>query len=72
MNATLLSSTFQELPKVLFSWFDYTLFAGMLGISVLIGIYFGFCGNKQNTKEEYLLGGKTMKAFPIAISLVAR
>lgn len=54
------------------SWYDYVLFDVMLLVSALIGIYFGFFGKKQSTSKEYLMGGKEMKAVPIAISLVAR
>lgn len=57
---------------LLFFWYDYTLFAIMLGFSAAIGIYFGCFGSKQSTTGEYLLGGKTMKVVPIVISLVAR
>lgn len=58
--------------RIEFSWYDYCLFTLMLGLSVLIGIYFGYFGKKQTTANEYLLGGKTMKVFPVAMSLVAR
>ncbi|KAK5642168.1 hypothetical protein RI129_008335 [Pyrocoelia pectoralis] len=54
-----------------FSWVDYILFSAMLGISTLIGIYFGFFGKKQKTANDYLLGGRQMCAIPIAISLLA-
>lgn len=54
-----------------FSWFDYTLFFLMLLLSVLIGIYFGCFGSKQNTTSEYLLGSRNMKVFPVAVSLIA-
>ncbi|KAF5286282.1 hypothetical protein FQR65_LT12722 [Abscondita terminalis] len=43
----------------------------MLAGSVLIGMYFGWCKKKQNTVNEYLKGGKNMKAIPIALSLIA-
>ncbi|RZC33422.1 sodium-coupled monocarboxylate transporter 2-like [Asbolus verrucosus] len=56
---------------VSFSWYDYIIFTMMLTISVLIGIYFGCFGTKQSTASEYLMGGKKMKVFPIAMSLVA-
>jgi sodium-coupled monocarboxylate transporter 8/12 len=56
---------------VTFSWYDYTLFSTMLAISVMIGIYFGCFGSKQSTASEYLMGGKKMHIFPIAMSLVA-
>lgn len=55
-----------------FSWLDYTLFVFMIGVSAAIGVYFGFFGKKQDNAEEYLFGGRTMKIFPIAMSLVAR
>jgi hypothetical protein len=55
-----------------FTSFDYILFAIMLALSALIGIYFGFFAKrKQNTTSQYLLGGKKMKFFPIAASLIA-
>lgn len=55
-----------------FTAFDYGLFGIMLMLSAAIGIYFGFFAKqKQNTTTEYLLGGKKMKFFPIAASLIA-
>ncbi|KAF5302557.1 hypothetical protein FQR65_LT00929 [Abscondita terminalis] len=42
----------------------------MLGVSCIIGIYFG-CFHKQSTTSDYLLGGRKMKVFPVAMSLVA-
>ncbi|XP_034172067.1 sodium-coupled monocarboxylate transporter 2 isoform X2 [Osmia lignaria lignaria] len=61
----------QELKRLSFGWTDYSLFTGLLGISVLIGIYFGCFGKKQDNTTEYLLGGKTMSWFPVAMSLIA-
>ncbi|KAK5642195.1 hypothetical protein RI129_008362 [Pyrocoelia pectoralis] len=54
-----------------FSWIDYTVFSGMLGLSVAIGVYFGFFGPKQNSKDVYILGGKDMNVIPVAMSLIA-
>lgn len=55
-----------------FTWLDYTLFCLMLLLSALIGVYFGFFAKrKQNNTVQYLLGGKKMKFFPIAASLIA-
>lgn len=42
-----------------------------LGMSLVIGIYFGLV-KKQDSAEHYLLGGKEMKILPVAMSLVAR
>lgn len=55
-----------------FTWIDYALFSFMFGLSGIIGIYYGCFGNKQATTKDYLHGGKTMKTFPVAISLMAR
>lgn len=51
---------------------DYLLFGGMLVISALVGVYFGFCSKtRQDNPMEYLLGSKSMKVLPVAISLTA-
>lgn len=56
-----------------FDVYDYIVFAAMLIISSLIGVYFAFFAKvKQNTTSEYLMGGKTMGIFPISMSLIAR
>lgn len=55
-----------------FSTLDYVIFAMMLLLSGLIGVYFGFISKKkQNNTAEYLLGGKLMGAFPVSASLIA-
>lgn len=61
-----------ENPHGAFSTEDYSVFVVMLSISAGIGIYFGFFqGKKNQTTEDYLLGGRKMKIFPIAVSLIA-
>ena len=57
---------------VTLSWYDYTIFVGTLVFSTMIGIYYGCFGTKQATMKEYLMGGKTMKIVPIAISVAVR
>jgi solute carrier family 5 (sodium-coupled monocarboxylate transporter), member 8/12 len=58
--------------KLQFSTIDYAFFCTMLALSCLIGVYYGFFAKrKQNTTEEYLLGSKSMKVFPVAMSLTA-
>lgn len=69
---TTLPNFMQNVNKVTFSWYDYSLFGFMLALSALIGIYFGCFEKKQSTAKEYLLGGRQMKVFPIAVSLIAR
>lgn len=51
---------------------EYAAFAVMLGLSVIIGLYYGCVKGEQNTVKEYLLGSKHMSVFPIAVSLIAR
>ncbi|KAL2723926.1 sodium-coupled monocarboxylate transporter 1-like [Vespula squamosa] len=59
-----------KLEYLTFGWTDYMLFISLLGISIIIGVYFGFFKKQDNT-TEYLLGGKTMSFFPISMSLIA-
>ncbi|XP_046396026.1 sodium-coupled monocarboxylate transporter 1-like [Ischnura elegans] len=55
-----------------FGVLDYAVFVGLLAMSALIGVYFAFFAKqKQNTTQEYLMGGKTMGVFPISMSLIA-
>ncbi|XP_071451825.1 sodium-coupled monocarboxylate transporter 1-like [Hetaerina americana] len=55
-----------------FSTLDYSLFAAMLVVSVIIGIYFAFFAKKkQNTSSEYLMGGRNIGLAPVAMSLIA-
>ncbi|XP_064211465.1 sodium-coupled monocarboxylate transporter 1-like [Tribolium castaneum] len=53
-------------------WYDYFIFILILLFSLLIGIYFGyFSKSKQSNPSKYLQGTSKMKAFPVAISLIA-
>lgn len=56
---------------------DYGVFASMLILSAVTGLYFGcrgrVCGSKvKPTVKEYLTGNKNMKPFPVGMSLIAR
>lgn len=57
--------------QLVFGWIDYLLFGSLLGMSLLIGVYFGFF-SKQDSVNEYLFGGKTMGYIPVATSILAR
>lgn len=74
VNTTITPTTpaaFQP-PTMHFSFLDYVLFAAMLFLSTIIGVYYGFLAKtKQNTVKEYLLGGKQMHIVPISLSLIA-
>lgn len=50
---------------------DYLVFVSMLLICALIGVYYGFCVGKVS-ETEYLMGGRNMQTFPVALSLIAR
>lgn len=50
---------------------DYVVFAGMLASSAVIGVYYAFCGSKQNDTQEFLMGGRSMGVFPVALSVLA-
>ncbi|XP_067217370.1 sodium-coupled monocarboxylate transporter 1-like [Linepithema humile] len=62
-----------EHPTLLhyFSWADYTVLAIMLLVSCLIGTFYGFFSKKQETSQDFLLGGSSMGTFPTAMSLAA-
>ncbi|XP_071873911.1 sodium-coupled monocarboxylate transporter 1 [Bombus fervidus] len=54
-----------------FSWADYMVLAAMLVISCLIGTFYGFFAKKQETSQDFLLGGSNMGTLPMAMSLAA-
>lgn len=64
-----------------FSWPDYLVFLLMLLSCMMIGIYFGWEDHKKHKNHkarrgsealDYLVGGRKMQVFPVAMSLVAR
>jgi sodium-coupled monocarboxylate transporter 8/12 len=55
-----------------FGWPDYLVFAAMLAISAVIGLYYACAGSKQSTTSEFLMAGRNMGTFPVAMSLIAR
>ena len=52
-----------------FSVWDYVIFAAMLLICSVIGIYYGYKG-KQNSTKEYLTAGQSIHWIPICVSLL--
>ncbi|XP_072098107.1 sodium-coupled monocarboxylate transporter 1-like [Mobula birostris] len=52
---------------------DYVVFASMLLVSTIIGIYFAYENKraKRLTTEDFLLGSRQISAFPVALSLAA-
>ena len=53
-----------------FVTWDWVLFSAMLLVSAGIGIFYGFTGKKQKTTGDFLMGGRNMKLFPVAISIL--
>ena len=66
-----MSDTEQQDSARLFRWPDYLIFALTLLISSIVGIYYAWKGSGNST-SSYLMGGKKMTVFPIAMSLAAR
>lgn len=64
---------YEDHPVLLhyFSWADYAVLAVMLLVSCLIGTFYGFFAKKQETSQDFLLGGSSMGTFPTAMSLAA-
>ncbi|NWU45120.1 SC5A8 protein, partial [Hylia prasina] len=54
-----------------FTVWDYVVFAAMLLISAIIGIYYAFVGGGQKTTKDFLTAGRSMSALPVALSLTA-
>lgn len=54
-----------------FMWPDYLVFMSMLLICLVIGMYYGFF-KKSTDAQDYLVGGRNMETFPVAMSLIAR
>lgn len=59
------------MSPVNFSAIDYTVFGLMLAISALIGFYYAFNDRKKKNTEEFLLGGRKLQIFPVAMSILA-
>ncbi|XP_058817417.1 sodium-coupled monocarboxylate transporter 1-like [Topomyia yanbarensis] len=81
MNSSIL--TVQDVCRSLqgFGFVDYLVFSVMLLICIAIGIFFGLKDHNRRQKGrtarrnsealDYLVGGRKLKTFPVAMSLVA-
>jgi len=54
-----------------FTVWDYVIFAVILAIASVIGLYHGCTGNRQSSTAEFLMAGRSMSVFPVALSLLA-
>lgn len=53
-----------------FHWADWLVFAGMLTVSAASGIWH-YRSAQQSSIEDYLLGGRKLRLWPVAASLIA-
>ncbi|XP_046559482.1 sodium-coupled monocarboxylate transporter 1-like isoform X2 [Haliotis rubra] len=49
---------------------DYVVFGATILISLGIGLYFALSGGRQKTTSEFMVGGRSMKFLPVALSLM--
>ncbi|XP_077513104.1 sodium-coupled monocarboxylate transporter 1-like [Amblyomma americanum] len=54
-----------------FTVWDYLVFCGTLAVSSSIGIYYALCGTRKVSTDEFLMGGRSLKVFPVALSILA-
>ena len=50
---------------------DYVVIGTCLAISISIGVYFAFKDRKNQDVENYLMAGRSLSAFPVAMSLTS-
>jgi Na+/proline symporter len=57
--------------KHTFTVWDWVAFAAVLLASSAVGLYFGFVSRRKPiTSDDYLLAGRSMGVFPVALSLL--
>lgn len=61
----------EENPAASFRTWDYVVFIFMLVISASIGVYYGFIQRTEQSPRDFLVGGQSMTAVPVALSLTA-
>ncbi|XP_048877504.1 sodium-coupled monocarboxylate transporter 1 [Brienomyrus brachyistius] len=58
-------------PVAPFSVWDYVVFAGIVLGAAGIGLFQAIRSRRDNSSQEFLLGGRQMSAVPVAMSLTA-
>ena len=59
-----------EVVSARFSVVDYVVFSIMLVVSLGIGVYSAIQSRGRESTQDFLLGGRNMPPFPVAISLL--
>jgi Na+/proline symporter len=54
-----------------FSYIDYAVFSLVLVLTAFIGLYFAWKERNKKNVNEVLLGGRKLKIFPVAMSIMA-
>ena len=54
-----------------FNFIDYSVFFLMLIVSAFIGFYYAWKDRHKKTVDRVLLGGRKLKIFPVAMSIMA-
>ncbi|KAG8182495.1 hypothetical protein JTE90_020411 [Oedothorax gibbosus] len=57
--------------KLVLGAVDYTLIAAALLVSAGIGVYFQRTSRKTDNNEDFVLGGRALAPFPVALSILA-
>ena len=52
-----------------FMWYDYLIFILTLLIALGIGVWSALAGDKQRSTSSYLMGNRSFKPFPVAVSM---
>lgn len=62
---------FEQKDDVTFNAVDYVVFGATLLISASIGLYYAIKDRKKTDEKEFLLAGRSMQTFPVALSLLS-
>lgn len=54
-----------------FAGADYTVFALMLVVSAAVGVYYAWADRGQRSSGDFLMGGRSLTALPVSLSLTA-
>ncbi|GBM82981.1 Sodium-coupled monocarboxylate transporter 1 [Araneus ventricosus] len=61
----------EHIVKDVFGIVDYIVFAIMLLISAGIGVWYAIVDRKKTDTQEFLMGGRSLSVFPVAMSVLA-
>lgn len=61
----------EHIVKNVFGVTDYIVFGIMLLISAGIGVWYAIVDRKKSNTQEFLMGGRSLSVFPVAMSVLA-